>query len=53
MRARVKRIRLEFIEAASKYISAEDRVYSVGDLVLIYNSRFIVDRTADRKLIFR
>ena len=53
VRARVKRIRLESVEAASEYISAENRVYSVGDLILVYNSRFIVDRIADRKLIFR
>ena len=53
VRARVKRIRLESAEAASEYISAEDRVYGVGDLILVYNSRFAVDRTADRKLAFR
>ena len=53
VRARVKRIRLESAEAASEYASAEDRVYGVGDLVLVYNSRFAVDRTADRKLAFR
>ena len=53
MRARIKRIRLEFIKAANKYISAKNRIYSVGDFILIYNFRFIIDRTADRKLIFR
>ena len=44
MRARIKRIRLEFIKIINKYISAEDRIYSVGDFILIYNSRFAVDR---------
>ena len=53
MRARIKRIRLEFIETINKYISAENRVYSVSDLILIYNSRFTVDRTANRKLAFK
>ena len=53
MRARIKRIRLKFIETANKYASAEDQIYSVGGFILIYNSRFIIDRTANQKLIFR
>ena len=53
VRARIKRIRLESAEAANKYISAENRVYSVSDFILVYNSRFIIDRTADRKFIFK
>ena len=53
IRARVKRIRLESAKIINKYISAENRIYSVSDFILIYNSRFIVDRTADQKFIFK
>ena len=53
MRARIKRIRLESAEAVSKYTSAENRIYGVGDFILIYNSRFIIDRTINRKFTFR
>ena len=35
------------------YTSAEDRTYVVGDLVLVYNTRFSADGTANRKLAFR
>ena len=47
MRARIKCIRLESVEAVSEYISAKNRVYSVGGLILVYNFYFAVDRTID------
>ena len=53
MRARIKRIWLKSVETASKYIFAENRIYGVGDLILVYNSRFIIDRIADRKFTFK
>ena len=53
MRARIKRIQLKSVEATNKYISAENRIYGIDNLILVYNSRFIVDRIADRKLAFR
>ena len=53
MRAKIKRIRLKSIETTNKYIFAENRIYSVGDLILVYNSRFIIDRITDRKFTFR
>jgi hypothetical protein len=50
--SRLLRIRLESKEAWDEDNNAEDRMYKVGDMVLVYNSRYEGDYTATRKMAF-